>query len=348
MAKARKAHVAPPSEWDRIEEALAEGTVRGAKSAAAAKVLDSFDAAELPVLQRLATRARLSRSRGAPLGNVVFLHGITGADLGILSGGKLDNIWTNFARLIVGQISRLKLRPDAQGEANPKYEVVATRPNQRYYARAILALRANWNAVPFAYDWRRDIDAASDQLAAFIRAQFGDQPAHVVAHSMGGLVARNMIRRDPQLWDAMLDPARVAGGRLVMLGTPNYGSFAIVQAMTGEDQMMALLEKCDLPHNLTELLEITNTFLGSYQLLPAPSHLPAALKSLYQADTWSPSAHISQAHLNNAFAFHEKLGGQRDDRSGTDDVRRRFCATHHRWNDDCGPGGFRLRVLARR
>ena len=60
-----------------------------------------------------------------------------------------------------------------------------------------LAQRARWNAEPFAYDWRKGIDTASDELARVIRARFPGQPVHIVAHSMGGLVARNMIRRHP-------------------------------------------------------------------------------------------------------------------------------------------------------
>jgi pimeloyl-ACP methyl ester carboxylesterase len=209
--------------------------------------------------------------------------------------------------LIRGRIEWLKLAPDGDREADSKFRVEATQPNKRYYARAILSLRAHWNAKPFAYDWRRDIDTASDALATFIRESFPGEPVHIVAHSMGGLVARNMIRRHPQLWTSMQDGDRSRGGRLIMLGTPNYGSFAIVQALTGEDRMMGVLEKCDLAHDMRELLAITNTFLGSYQLLPAPQKLPAPLASLYQADTWPSFAGVSQNHLNRAYAFHTDL-----------------------------------------
>ena len=307
MAKTTREKAGPATDWDRLEGALTASTARRKPGPAVARELEGFDDAELAVLRRLATRGRLSRSRSAARGNVVFLHGITGADLETVSGDDRDQIWINLARLMLGRIERLKLSPDASDEADKKYRVVATRPNRRYYARAMLSLRARWNAEPFAYDWRKGIDTASDGLARFIRARFPGQPVHIVAHSMGGLVARNMIRRDPQLWEAMQDPEGAAGGRLVMLGTPNYGSFAIVQAMTGADQMMTLLEKCDLKHDMSGLLAITNTFLGSYQLLPAPSKLPATLEALYQADTWPRDAHISQAHLNRAFAFHAAL-----------------------------------------
>ena len=307
MAKATGDSRRDRTDWDRFEEALAEGTVRGKRSATVEQELEGFDAAELAVLRRLATRSRLARSRAATLGNVVFLHGITGSDLATVAGDDRDHVWINVLRLMRGYIARLALAPDGRTEADRRYRVVATRPNKRYYARAILSLRARWDAVGYAYDWRKDIDEAADGLARFIRERFPGKPVHLVAHSMGGLVARNLIRRHPQLWDGIEDPEKVAGGRLVMLGTPNYGSYAIVQAMTGEDRMMAMLEKADFKHDMRELLAITNSFPGSYQLLPAPSKLRATLDALYQADTWPKRAAISQAHLNRAHRFHADL-----------------------------------------
>jgi CHAT domain-containing protein/pimeloyl-ACP methyl ester carboxylesterase len=295
------------TDWDKLEKALLSTGTRGKPGTQAGGALEGFDEDELQVLRRLAMRSQVERSRAAPRGNVVFLHGITGADLAVVEKGDRDHIWINFPRLIFGRINDLKLRADGGGEANPKLTVIATRINKRYYARAMVALRARWNAEPFAYDWRKDIDTASDELAAMIRARFPGQPVHLVAHSMGGLVSRNMIRRHPTLWEEMRGAELTAGGRLIMLGTPNYGSFAIVQAMTGEDRMMSLLEKLDIKHDMSELLSITNTFLGSYQLLPAPSKLPPTLNDLYLADTWSEHAHVSQAHLNRAHRFFADL-----------------------------------------
>lgn len=307
MAKATGDSRRDGTDWDRFEEALAEGTVRGKRSATVEQEFEGFDEAELAVLRRLATRARLSRSRAPLRGNVVFLHGITGSDLATVAGPDRDHVWINVPRLMTGYIERLALAPDGAHEANRKYRVVATRPNQRYYARAILSLRARWDTVGYAYDWRRDIDEAADGLAKLVRERFPGKPVHLVAHSMGGLVARNMILRHPKLWEGLEDPDKVAGGRLVMLGTPNYGSYAIVQALTGEDRMMAMLEKLDFSHDMRELLAITNSFVGSYQLLPAPSKLPGMLDALYQADTWPRRAAVSQRHLNRAHQFHASL-----------------------------------------
>lgn len=307
MARKKSSKTRRESDFDGLTKALLDDGARSRGAAPGSRLLDGFDEAELEVLRRLAKRSSVERSRAAPRGNVVFLHGITGSDLAEVDDGDEDKIWINFPRLIVGRIQELKLAPNGVNEADPKLKVLATRINKRYYARAMVALGARWNAEPYAYDWRKDIDTASDGLAALIRERFAGKPVHLVAHSMGGLVARNMIRRHPQLWDEMRDAQLEAGGRLIMLGTPNFGSFSIVQAMTGEDQMMSLLEKCDIKHDMSDLLNITNSFLGSYQLLPSPSKLGPALDALYQAETWSEGAHVSQAHLNRAFQFFADL-----------------------------------------
>lgn len=302
---------AASSEWDELEQALLEPPARAQRGTAAGAIDETFDETERSDLRRLAERARLVRSRSPTIGNVVFLHGITGSDLAVVDRtGDTDGIWVNIPRIILGRIDDLKLQPDAKKEANPKLTVRPTGVNKRYYAKAVLSLRARWNVEPYAYDWRKDIDEASDGLAALIRRRFPGQPVHFVAHSMGGLVARNFIRRHPELWETIRDADLLAGGRLVMLGTPNYGSYAIPPVLAGTDQLMEMLERLDIPHNMGELLTITNTFLGSYMLLPAPDKLPPGLAALYQHDTWGSVPGVSQQHLNRAYQFYKDLSSE--------------------------------------
>jgi pimeloyl-ACP methyl ester carboxylesterase len=309
-------------DWAAFEEALAKGrspesVVRGVRGGATV-TKESFAEGELEDLTRLAERAQLVRSRSPVLGNVVFLHGITGSNLAVVNAkGDSDGIWVNAPRLVLGRIEDLKLDPTGTREADPNLTVQTTGLNKKYYAKAVLALRARWNVEPYAYDWRKDVDVASDGLAALIRDRLPKQPVHLVVHSLGGLVARNFIRRHAKLWDTMQGTDLVAGGRLIMLGTPNYGSFAIPPVLTGTDQMIELLAKLDLRHNMARLLEITNTFLGCYMLLPAPSKLSGALQALYQRATWGGTPSISQAYLNRTFQFFQDL-----DASATIDPRR--------------------------
>lgn len=305
MAKRAVAGRDASSSWDELEEVLAGGKPRGkTRGAAQAEIECLFDENERRDLQRLAQRAKLVRSRSPALGNVVFLHGITGSNLAVTEKGDKDNVWINIGRILTGRIKDMELNASGTGEANPALTVEATGVNKRFYARAVLALRARWNVEPFAYDWRRDIDEASKALAEFIEAKFPNQHVHLVAHSMGGLVARNLIRRHQQLWEKMKDPELVSGGRLVMLGTPNYGSFSIPSVLNGSDSMMEVLARIDIAHNMSELLAITNTFVGSYQLLPSPTKLKPHLHAIFQKDTWGSTPGVSQDHLSRAYQFY--------------------------------------------
>jgi pimeloyl-ACP methyl ester carboxylesterase len=297
------------AEWGRFEKSvLRDSRVRATPPPTQAGVLPQVEPADDVVLRRLVERSQLMRSRSGPVGNVVFLHGITGSDLSVSEGvGQPASLWVSVPKLIFGGLRKLKLSADAKQEENSRLRVIPTGINKQFYARAVVALRAQWTVEPFAYDWRRDIDEASDSLARFIEQRFAGQPVHLVAHSMGGLVARNFIRRYPKLWKTMRDPDLIRGGRLVMLGTPNYGSFAIAQVLTGTDALLARLERFDLKNNLSELLDITNSFLGTYMLLPAHGKLPVALQRLYERSTWGPTPAISQPHLDRTFEFYKAL-----------------------------------------
>ncbi len=315
MVRSKNAAVARMG-WDALQARLRSGSgaTRGAGSDRALR--DYFGAEELAHLRELADHVYLRRAMPR-VGNVVLLPGIMGSSLTTTDrDGDEDLIWVSFLRLVLGRIERLKLSPDGATQADPSFTVQAVDVDKGTYARAVLSLQARWNVVTFPYDWRKDLDEAAHGLAALIQARFRDEPVHLVAHSMGGLVCRNFIRLHPDLWEAMRDPHGGRGGRLVMLGTPNYGSFAIMQALTGEESLVRLLGVADLHHDLSELLEILCSFVGSYQLLPAPNRLPPATQALYRAETWA-DVPISSVHLQRAFRFHGDL-----EQAGTVDPAR--------------------------
>jgi len=92
------------------------------------------------------------------------------------------------------------------------------------------------NYYVFHYDWRQDNVVSAGQLADFIdqiQVDYGDPnlKVDIVAHSMGGLIARYYIRYGKQ--DVIADndfdkKVTMYGGdrvrRVVLLGTPNLGS----------------------------------------------------------------------------------------------------------------------------
>ncbi|UVT21462.1 MAG: CHAT domain-containing protein [Nitrospira sp.] len=305
-------------DWEEFETQLS-GSARRSKSRTVSDqaLREHFGSEKLERLQRLADRARSARQKRDVLrGNIIFIPGIMGSELTVTEDGDDDTVWVSFLRLMGGGIKKLQLAPDGSREADSTLRVYPSGLDKDSYAEAILWLKANWNVEPFAYDWRKDLDQAAEGLKGLVESKFKDQPVHLVAHSMGGLVSRNFIRLYPKTWKAMSEPKKVQGGRLIMLGTPNYGSYAIAQAMVAKDKLVKWLAAADLRHDLDEVLDVLNGFVGSYQLLPAYAKLSVPEQSLYDRGTWGRYP-ILTSHLNRARKFHTDL-----DVSATTDPER--------------------------
>ena len=295
--------------------------VEGAGAAEFARMLGRPSAEEEQALrayfgdgryQRLRNRALAGvRTRGAqvaPKGNVVVIHGIAGGELiSVERSGDRDHVWVNPFRIMAGVLERLRLQDDGETDADQDYTILANGVLKRYYGELLLALGANWNVEAFAYDWRKSLDLAADELNARINSRFGETaPVHIVAHSMGGLVARTFIKRFPARWNVLWDaPSGARGGRLIMLGTPNHGSFAIPQLLTGIEALVTNLAVLDFCHDRDGLRDIFNTFVGSYQMLPSPLVMPT-MAPLYDAHTYG-AVRVSPAHLANARKHHQWL-----------------------------------------
>ncbi|MEP6634241.1 MAG: hypothetical protein ABJA62_08540 [Luteimonas sp.] len=120
----------------------------------------------------------------------------------------------------------------------------------------------------FLYDWRRDdIESARalDALIERIRADYGQPKLRVdiVAHSNGGLIARYYARYGrADLLDGNDFPVTQAGAakirRLILLGTPNFGSVSAVMALIEGNQVG--------PRRMPP--ELLLTMPSTYELLP--------------------------------------------------------------------------------
>ncbi len=262
-------------------------------------------------MHSMALKRKVGRGfRSQPKGNVVVIHGIMGGELSVSSGGSGDLTWVSAFRIMRGWLDRLRLSDDGRTEANQKFKVAATGIMKRYYGEMLLSLSENWNVKAFWFDWRKDLDLAADELNVKIGSWFGsNEPVHIVAHSMGGLVARTFIQRYGNRWKTMWDKDGNGkkGGRLVMLGTPNHGSFAIPQVITGLEDLVRKISLLDLRHDRQDLLATFNSFVGSYQMLPSPLQMPE-IKDLYTSASYSPfKVSVSQLHLDNASEHHSLL-----------------------------------------
>ncbi|MGI9493593.1 MAG: CHAT domain-containing protein, partial [Geminicoccaceae bacterium] len=202
------------------------------------------------------------RSRsGEPRPTVFILPGILGSEL------RYDDkrIWMSLRQIFKGRLERLDLHRE-----NPK-EIEAFRMFPRYYFGLAKYLAASHNIEPFPYDWRISMQTEAKRFAALLTKELdgNTQPVRILAHSMGGLVARLAFALDHDLWRKF---KAKEGSRLVMLGTPNRGSFSIARMLMGKEKTTGLLALLDTKHGEKELLNFIRRFLGVLELLPADSH----------------------------------------------------------------------------
>jgi hypothetical protein len=238
-----------------------------------------FGAAALEELASLAAQAaRAKRRGGAREGRggprVVIVPGMMGSRLcdgaqHPRAAARTGMLWVDPLRIRAGHLKRLRL-PSTQ-TIRPSGVLLA------YYARLKLELEIQgFDARFFAYDWRLGIDVLGARLAAALaRAR---RPSVLIAHSMGGLVARIAARRLP----------RRTLSRLILLGAPNRGALAPVLALRGTYPFVRKLSRLDLLHSAEDLAaRVFCTFPGLYHLLP-PEPAPGCV-DLLDIECW-PSA----------------------------------------------------------
>ena len=119
-----------------------------------------------------------------------ILPGILGSNLKVGN----DRIWLGW-RLVNG-FDRLAYDPKST-------DIVPDGPIGIYYDDLATFFFDDHDVKPFAFDWRRPIAAEAKRLADEVAAALdarktSKQPVRIIAHSMGGLVARTMQIVEPQ------------------------------------------------------------------------------------------------------------------------------------------------------
>src|SRR5262249_29301453 len=133
----------------------------------------------LSVLARRAQRARLAD----PALRVLLVPGIMGSQLGLLRPAPLphDIVWLDPLDIQLGRLASLRV---------PGAPIVPRGGRLFSYLPLQLQLRAHGTAADVHdYDWRLPVAESGRALAERVRA-LGDARVAIVAHSMGGLVAR--------------------------------------------------------------------------------------------------------------------------------------------------------------
>lgn len=225
---------------------------------------------------------RRTRGSAGPRPVLIFLPGIMGSHISVRDKkpGDIDRIWFNFFRLGFGQLERIADIDDQNVFAEDLWE--------RFYGDLAEYLGDSHTVIRCPYDWRQPIEACAEVLKNRIDEALRDhpgQPIRLLAHSMGGLVARAMMQLYPDTWKAVL----ASDGRLLMLGTPNNGAQLMVHTLLGKTSSMRGLEKLDGKHGLQEVLDIVAGFPGALSLLPRPGSVDAGGGSgeYYDPATWT-------------------------------------------------------------
>jgi hypothetical protein len=223
---------------------------------------------------------------------VVILPGILGSHL--QRDGQ--RIWLGFR--FVNGLKKLAWSPETAARFTPDGPIGNT------YDALVEHLQATHEVIVFSFDWRRPIEDEARRLAKVVAValqarEASQQPVRLLAHSMGGLVARTLQLEAPEVWARMM--AR-QGARLLMLGTPNAGSWAPMQTLSGDDTFGNALVALG---SLFDNRGARHMMAG----MPGFIQLQAALLDpdlrLHQASTWTALAQADMATLRERSTWHD-------------------------------------------
>ena len=247
-----------------------------------------FGPEEYQDLARLARQAAATPVKDAGL-QVILVPGIMGSQLGLLRTPPLPNdvLWVDPIDIQLGRLATLRLpgQSDTAEPGAPRTGMVQPDTPQANivslgvviysYLKLKLRLRAAGFAAAFHdYDWRLGVDELGRSFAARLRNEPCERLA-IVAHSMGGLVSRA----------AVVLPGAERVQRVILLGTPNYGSFATIQALRGTYAVVRKLARLAGGATAESLAgEVFNTFPSLYQMLPAAKASDGT--DLFDAAAW--------------------------------------------------------------
>lgn len=224
--------------------------------------------------------ANPSESDGARLISLPMAEGVPLADLDdeIRSDGALDTVEVKFLGIPV--------------ELSAYVQILGTlgvggyRDRQLGQSGAIVYNSDHYTCDQYDYDWRKDISQHAADLHEYVKdvAEYSaserglDEPVKVdlVAHSMGGLVARYYLRHGPVPLpdDGSLPPVTWEGAkyvkRLIMVGTPNAGSALSLTQLVNGYRIAPILPAYNQA--------ILGSFPSIYQLLPRTRHGSVVLR----------------------------------------------------------------------
>lgn len=229
---------------------------------------------------------------------VILLPGILGSNLKV---GQ-HRVWIS-PRLVNG-LDDLAYRSGEDDQVEPDGPVGLV------YDDLIGFLSGSHDVIRFGYDWRLPLEEEARRLAKEVTRELdfrqqSNQPVRLIAHSMGGLLARTMQLEQPQVWERMM--AR-SGACLLMLGTPNQGSWAPMQVLSGDDSFGNGLAYVGAPFNVQQARQVMAGMPGFLQL---QAGMRANGRPLSDPETWASLASEDRRRLQ-ALSWWHNLVSQLD------------------------------------
>lgn len=217
-------------------------------------------------------------------GRAFILPGIMGSELGYSRNLLPDDvIWASALAILRGRLPELSLD-------DPRPEISALGVLPYYYLNVWLNLyRDGYDVDYWAYDWRQPIRQTGREFAKRLVAEDAAE-INVVAHSMGGLICRA----------ALGNPGANKLRRVVMLGTPNHGSFSPPMVFAGQSQTVGWLTALsDAPEREALIRDVLGSFDGLYDMFPSPEKYSD--DDLFDPDFWTSNGRtVSVARLRRA------------------------------------------------
>ncbi len=231
----------------------------------------------------LSDQARAQKSKSANQTPVILIHGIGGADLDYQPTGK--GIWSNgFPNdVLIGRAGDPQnLQFDVSGNPRPDtiskdvkavgfYDV----PGGKNITDLSKFLQKNGyvkssELYEFAYDFRFSAvynAAKLEELINEIRTERNNQPVDIVAHSFGGLIAKQYL----------LNPANAGNVRqLIFVGTPHLGAPKALKALRyGDNLDVKIIDGC-------KLKRVVHNLPGMFNLLPGRRYFAASGGGYYE------------------------------------------------------------------
>jgi hypothetical protein len=268
---------------------------------------------------------------GADKPAVIVVPGILGSHL--KKDGK--RVWLGWR--LIGGLDKLAYQADRSHNDQDADGVAPDGVIGSIYDDLIEKLQETHDVIAFSYDWRLPIEQEAVRLAQVVEGELAkrsqsNQPVRIVAHSMGGLVSRVMQLEKPEVWHRMMSQP---GARLLMLGTPNGGSWCVMQTLSGDDTFSNLLASFGAPFQDHKARQQMAEFPGFIQLQMGLTdsklaldrettwaELAAAdLKAVRQHNWWHADERQLEAHrwgvppqgvLDDARSLRERLDAQAD------------------------------------